>query len=275
MTGVGGAPPPKPTYLADGTGRDTYIRRDPVEQHGKQNYKAEPRLITRFGASGSELPRDRHSGHAGFHPGERAHVGGVCGMPERPANFIRRSDAPMPNVGHFTTMKELMQDAHVSTGQMPGRNHHISGYTGYQPRYPTADEPQSAKWVNLQLDREAMLRGLFARLDFNSDGVLTIDELKRLAGAGGLDMESPAIKEAFAAADYSGNVGGGGDGVLTVDEVIVSSLEQTASLDDQQFADWCIVWFDIASAALAPAGSASEVANEDVDGAMKAAMTAQ
>ena len=29
---LGDCPPPKATYVADGTGRDTYIRRDPVEQ---------------------------------------------------------------------------------------------------------------------------------------------------------------------------------------------------------------------------------------------------
>ena len=51
--------PPKPTYDADGSGRDTYIRRDPVECYGKQNYKANPRIPTRFGArrAPAALPR--------------------------------------------------------------------------------------------------------------------------------------------------------------------------------------------------------------------------
>ena len=41
--------PPHAKYSADGTGRDTYIRRDPVECFGKTLYKSEPRIPTRFG----------------------------------------------------------------------------------------------------------------------------------------------------------------------------------------------------------------------------------
>ena len=58
--------PNPPRYDADGSGRDTYIRRDPQECFGKTLYKSAPRIPTRFGAAGSVLSRDRHSGYCGY-----------------------------------------------------------------------------------------------------------------------------------------------------------------------------------------------------------------
>ena len=58
--------PNPPRYDADGSGRDTYIRRDPQECFGKTLYKTAPRIPTRFGAAGSVLSRDRHSGYCGY-----------------------------------------------------------------------------------------------------------------------------------------------------------------------------------------------------------------
>ena len=58
--------PNPPRYDADGSGRDTYIRRDPQEVHGKALYKTAPRIPTRFGSAGSALGRDRHSGYCGY-----------------------------------------------------------------------------------------------------------------------------------------------------------------------------------------------------------------
>lgn len=136
--------------------------------------------------------------------------------------------------------------------QMPGRLNQIASYSGFKPRYPVSAEPQSAKWAGLQLDRESMLRQLFRSLDFNSDGVLTLDEVKRLVNAALLDPEDPMLKDAFATADFSGNDGGGGDGGLTVDELIHSSLESTAALSDEQFDAWCAQWSAIAAEAMAP-----------------------
>lgn len=53
-----GADAPLPAkYNADGSGRDTYIRRDPVECFGKSLYKAEPIIPTRMGAAGSHVER--------------------------------------------------------------------------------------------------------------------------------------------------------------------------------------------------------------------------
>ena len=134
---------------------------------------------------------------------------------------------------------------------MPGRHNQISGYTGFQPRYPLAEEPNSAKWVSLQLDREAMLLRLFASIDLNSDGVLSLDEMKRLAEGALIDPEHPGIKAAFAKADFSGLDGMGGDGTLTVHEVIHSTLESTASFSDEQFEAYCAQWIAVAKEVLA------------------------
>ena len=189
MTG-GGAPPPKPTYLSDGTGRDTYIRRDPVEQHGKHLYKAEPRLITRFGATGSNTRASRHTGHVGFHPGERDgegganSVGGPNGVAERPARFLRVPSDTFPvTINKYSTMKEITLDAFSKPPASGFRSHHhsqISGFSGYVPRGPIASDPEASKWVDLQMNRDVLLRSMFAGMDLNSDGMVSREELNKL-----------------------------------------------------------------------------------------------
>ena len=94
MLGMGGEhAPPHAKYSADGTGRDTYIRRDPHECFGKTLYKTEPRIPTRFGAAGSALSRDRHSGYGGYtlteiDEGPGGPVGGQGGIKVVPARYL-------------------------------------------------------------------------------------------------------------------------------------------------------------------------------------------
>ena len=106
---MGGGLVPSPMYshyAADGSGRDTYIRRDPVEVSGKNLYKAEPRLITRFGAAGSALPRDRHAGYGGFVEEEHYNVGGKSGKEEKPKRFLKVQEQSYPvEIHHYSTMK--------------------------------------------------------------------------------------------------------------------------------------------------------------------------
>ena len=133
-------------YSADGTGRDTYIRRDPVECFGKNLYRPEPRLITRFGAAGSHVPRER-----GRRPGQVDPVGGDIGGLgfERPDRFLKPKAQSYPvKVTQFSTMKELVQDAYVTSSEMPGHLNNISGYSGFQPRCPTANIG-SAEWAEI------------------------------------------------------------------------------------------------------------------------------
>ena len=64
MPGGGEHPPTNPKYDADGSGRDTYIRRDPVDCYGKMLYKPVERIPTRFGAHSSPRPAPvPHGGH--------------------------------------------------------------------------------------------------------------------------------------------------------------------------------------------------------------------
>merc|ERR1712048_994072 len=58
-------------WTADGTGRDMYIRRDPVVQYGKTEYKSDSEKVTRFGSAGSALPRDLATKCSTFQPGQR------------------------------------------------------------------------------------------------------------------------------------------------------------------------------------------------------------
>ena len=67
--------PARTDYIADGTGRDTYIRRDPVATYGKQNLRPEYSTISRMGTAGSAIPIDRAQRYNGFQPGERDVVG--------------------------------------------------------------------------------------------------------------------------------------------------------------------------------------------------------
>ena len=133
-------------YNADGTGRDTYIRRDPVECFGKNLYRKDPPVITRMGAAGSAIPRERPRKVRQEDP-----VGGVNGGMgfERPARFLRPKPEDYPiEIGKYSTMKEIVQDAHISSQHMPGHLNHISSYAGFQPRYPTA-EVGSASWAEV------------------------------------------------------------------------------------------------------------------------------
>lgn len=232
-------PPPKALYHSDGTGRDTYIRRDPVEQRGKHPDASEQRQITRFGAAGSALTRDRHSGHAGFHPGERDNsVGGPNGVPERPKRFLRKPSDTFPiAINHYSTMKEITLDAFSkapANGAKATAKTQISGFSGFIPRCPIAADPDASKWTSLVIDREAMLRQMFAAMDLNSDGMVSKEELSKLCKAALVDPEAPMVQAAFQTADFSGQ-GGGGDGSLSVDEIIIFNLEQTAALSDEQF----------------------------------------
>ena len=137
-------------YNADGTGRDTYIRRDPVECFGKSMYKTEPRLVTRFGASGSAMPRHRGFGYAGFAPNS---VGGENGQGyafSRPDRFLRKPSESYPvEITQYSTMKEVVQDAYTSSQQRPGYLNHISGYQGFQPRCPPANVG-TADWTDVR-----------------------------------------------------------------------------------------------------------------------------
>jgi len=135
-----GQPPSK--YDADGTGRDTYIRRDMTACYGKMEYKSEPRLITRFGEAGSRVPRERAAPLGQTDP-----VGGKYGGTgfERPDRFIRPAaeDYPVP-VQRYTTMKDLLQDAYVEPKPDSRVQRTVSGYTGFKP------SSSHAEWAEIQ-----------------------------------------------------------------------------------------------------------------------------
>lgn len=176
--------PPKPTYISDGTGRDTYIRRDPQEQYGKQLYKSEVPRITRFGTAGETLKSDRHTGHAGFRPGKHEDVGGHGSISERPARFLKPPpDAfPMHFSKYFTT-KEVTLDAYARPPIDPSRSNlqtHISGYSGFIPRGPMATDPDGFSWQGPPIDREELFRRIFLELGYPFGQSLTKPELARL-----------------------------------------------------------------------------------------------
>ena len=136
-------------YDADGSGRDTYIRRDPVAAYGKSLYKPEPRLVTRMGAAGSAIPRGRPR-----KPGELDEVGGPqnSGFPfERPARFLPPKPEGYPvEVTHYTSMNELIQNAFVANkdtvaATAPKR---ASGWQGFHPRCPPA--VGAANWATVR-----------------------------------------------------------------------------------------------------------------------------
>ena len=156
--------PARTDYIADGTGRDTYIRRDPIATYGKQNMRPEYSTISRMGTAGSAIPVQKPQQYNGFQPGERDVVGTHDGTTE-----FKRTEAflqPVPlglhvgakpkhsadaaafplEVNKYTTMKEITQDSAVSTQQLPGHLGHVTGYSGFQPRCaPDA----GADWANL------------------------------------------------------------------------------------------------------------------------------
>ena len=137
-------------YNADGTGRDTYIRRDPVECFGKTLYKSEPIIPTRFGASGSALPRDLQTRKG--NGGVLDPVGGPngAGAFERPARFLRPKVYEYPvEITHYSTMKQVVQDAHVAPQEAPGHLNHIASYQGFQPRCPPTAIVGSIEWATV------------------------------------------------------------------------------------------------------------------------------
>ena len=145
-------------YGADGSGRDTYIRRDPQECFGKQMYKPEVRLVTRFGTSGQTLARDQSTGYQGFEHNKHDNVGGAGGVTERPARYLQPVPAGLTDakgepfkLTPYVTIKELVQDRKVqkensSRAGVPLPRGHVGGYSGFQPRVPPAD---TAEWVRV------------------------------------------------------------------------------------------------------------------------------
>ena len=112
-----------------------YIRRDPIEVNGKQNYKTEPRLVTRMGTAGETVSRWRSAP-----PGEVDPVGGHNGDGfafARPARFSQKATVAYPvTVERYATMNDLTQDAYVTAPQHPGYAAQISGTTYFKPRCP-------------------------------------------------------------------------------------------------------------------------------------------
>ena len=150
------------TRVSDGTGRDMYVRRDPTQQYGKLSGKdfVGQAYTTRLGAAGSALPRDRSTGYAGFTEGERDMVGGplvISDTGERSARFLRKPYMAYPvAVSHYSTMKDIVQDAHVTAtwgeqkmlNEMKPTQARSLSYTGFKPRYPTTQELSS--WATLK-----------------------------------------------------------------------------------------------------------------------------
>ena len=99
-----------------------------------------------MGAAGSHVPRER-----GAKIGETDPVGGKNGGSgfERPARFLKPKVEDYPvEVSHYSTMKEIIQDAYVTSADTPGYLNHVSGYTGFQPRCPPA-AVGSADWATV------------------------------------------------------------------------------------------------------------------------------
>ena len=148
-------------YNADGTGRDTYIRRDPVECFGKALYKSEPRLITRFGAAGSALPRDlqTRTQNGGVPDPVGGYNGGAAAF-DRPARFLRPKIYEYPvEITHYSSMNQVVQNAYIAHApqQTPGHLNHVSGYTGFKPRCPPVATEGSVEWATVCLPRTVRL----------------------------------------------------------------------------------------------------------------------
>ena len=149
-------------YNAEGTGRDTYIRLDPVECFGKAQYKTEPRFVTRFGAAGSALPRQLQMRTQ--NGGQPDPVGGyneTAAAFDRPARFLRPKIHEYPvEISHYSTMSQIVQNAHVAHApqQSPGHLGHVSGYTGFKPRCPPVNTEGSVEWATVRATRHLHLR---------------------------------------------------------------------------------------------------------------------
>ena len=106
-----------------------------------------------------------------------------------------------------------------------------AGEAGAEP----VAEAQELELEPEPLDREALLRQIFADVDANSDGSIDVDEYKRLAAS-----QSPmamSMQEAvFAMVDENS------DGTLSLDEFIGFNLETGAALSDDGFRKQVLAW---------------------------------
>ena len=87
------------------------------------------------GASGSHLPRDRHTGYAGYVLEAHDQVGGVGGGGCKvvPARYlVPHAPAFEVEVKHYSTMKEIIQDRHA--GLAPGGRIFGGAIIEYKPR---------------------------------------------------------------------------------------------------------------------------------------------
>ena len=153
-----GAEAPLPAkYNADGSGRDTYIRRDPVECFGKQQYKTERIPITRMGEAGSHVQRlygKKPGPLVGGPSGEAfAPVGGKNGESafQRPARFLppKAESYPVP-VTRFSTMQQIVQNGFTGRGvELPGHGNNISGYQGFKPNCAPSNTGGDVGWATV------------------------------------------------------------------------------------------------------------------------------
>lgn len=101
-----------------------------------------------MGASGSHIPLAAGFRKVGQTDPVGGHLGGAQGF-GREDRFLRPKAQAYPvEIGRYSTMKEVTQDAFVTSQQMPGHLNNISGYTGYKPRCPTA-KGSSAEWASI------------------------------------------------------------------------------------------------------------------------------
>jgi len=99
------------------------------------------------------------------------------------------------------------------------------------------------------LDREALLRSIFADIDANGNGSIEVGEFKKLAGSE--SEQALSMQEAiFGLADANT------DGKLNIDEFVKFNLDTGAAVDDDVFKEQAEQWRTLAKAAKAPAAAA-------------------